>query len=277
MPPGARPRPPSPAARRALSLPSGGERHAPDAGQPPAGAAARGRRAGWAGDPRVLGRGGGAVTLHRLLTLSPTALAHSISRYGSVPALVASLFVMALQTFLPFIPFFVITGANVLIFGFWRGAALTYVGAFLGDSLAFWVTRRFGRAFVVRWLPERAMDHWVRYFQRRRGAWLVVFSRTMPVIPAGLVNLAAGLADMPYPPFAIATLIGNLPAAILNSLLGHDLFTFSQNKWHLAEVVGVFVVLSLLGELWLRLNPVEEDRPASRPFARRNGPRVPRP
>jgi uncharacterized membrane protein YdjX (TVP38/TMEM64 family) len=200
--------------------------------------------------------------------LSPSSLAHAIAQWGMGYALAASLFLMAVQTFLPFIPFFILTGANVLVFGFWPGSLLNYLGAFLGDSVAYWVFRRYGRGWALRWVRTSARERWEGYFRRRRGFLLVVLSRLMPVIPAGLVNIAAALADMDYPSFALATLLGNAPASVLNGLLGHDIFTFGQNKVHLLQVVGVFAFLSLAGELWLRLSSRDGQAP---PAAGRSG------
>jgi len=184
-------------------------------------------------------------------------VASTLSHFGFL-AVAVSLVLMALQTFLP-IPFFLIAGANVLLWGFTKGSAYNYVGAFLGDSFAYWLVRRYGRAWVLRILPERMMHRWVSYFRHRRGFIIVIISRLVPLMPAGIINMSAGLADMDYGPFALATLIGNVPATLLNGMLGHDVFTFGQNKYHLLEVVAVFALLTLLGELWLRLNPSEDD------------------
>ena len=200
--------------------------------------------------------------------MSPASLLAAIqfSQLGIVEVAV-SLILMGLQTFLPFIPFFVITGANVALWGFVVGSLYNYVGAFLGDSFAYWLVRRYGRAWVVRLVPERTMAHWMRYFQNRRGFVILIISRLVPLVPAGIINMAAGLADMEYRPFAVGTLIGNIPATLLNGLLGSYLFTFGKNKYHLLEILAVFALLTLLGELWLRLNPTEDDPP--RPVRRR--------
>lgn len=174
-----------------------------------------------------------------------------------------SLVLMGLQTFTPFIPFFIITGANVLIWGPVTGSLYNYFGAFLGDSIAYWFVRRYGRGWVVRLIPDRTMQRWLSYFRHRRGFVVLIISRLVPLMPAGIINMSAGLADMEYGPFALATLIGNVPATLLNGMLGSDLFTFSQNKYHLLEVLAVFALLTLLGELWLRLNPSEDEPPRS--------------
>jgi uncharacterized membrane protein YdjX (TVP38/TMEM64 family) len=201
-------------------------------------------------------------------------MAHAIafSHYGFVEVAV-SLVLMGLQTFLPFIPFFIITGANVQLWGFAQGSVYNFVGAFLGDSIAYWVVRRYGRAWVVRLVPERTMARWVAYFRHRRGFVVVIISRMVPVIPAGIINMAAGIAGMEYQPFALATLIGNVPATLLNGQLGHDLFTFGQNKYHLLEILAVFALLTLLGELWLRLNPPDDEPPRPVPKDRGASPR----
>ncbi|MCL6596360.1 MAG: TVP38/TMEM64 family protein [Firmicutes bacterium] len=222
-------------------------------------------------------QGEDGATTHEALSwhVSPNAVASAIAwpHFGLLEVAV-SMLLMGLQTFLPFIPFFLITGANVHLWGLVRGSLYNFVGAFLGDSFAYWVVRRYGRAWVVRLVPERVMARWVAYFRHRRGFVIVIISRLVPVVPAGVINMAAGLAGMEYRPFALATLVGNVPATVLNGMLGNDLFTFGQNKYHLLEILAVFALLTLLGELWLRLNPTDGDAPPSPPRGRR-GPRPP--
>lgn len=207
-----------------------------------------------------------AFSLH----LSPTSMAHAIlhTHYAFLEVAV-SLVLMGVQTFTPFIPFFVITGANVYLWGPVTGSIYNFLGAFLGDSIAYWFVRRYGRAWVVRLIPDRTMERWLSYFRHRRGFVVLIISRLVPLMPAGIINMSAGLADMEYGPFALATLIGNVPATLLNGMLGNDIFTFGQNKYHLLEIVAVFALLTLLGELWLRLNPTEDEPP--RPSSKGRG------
>ena len=55
-----------------------------------------------------------------------------------------------IQTFIPFIPFLVLAGANVLVFGLWGGFWVTWVSAVLASILMFYLARTVGRDWAKR-------------------------------------------------------------------------------------------------------------------------------
>ena len=107
----------------------------------------------------------------------------------------------------------VLTLAGGAVFGFVWGAVLNTIGANLGASAAFWVTRRLGREGLQAFLGARlrALD---RVSAEQGFAWLLRL-RLIPVVPFNLLNIAAGLTAMPWRTFAAATAIGILPATLI--------------------------------------------------------------
>jgi len=109
--------------------------------------------------------------------------------------------------------------AVLLLAGFYaqRGAvslpavmAVAFVGALLGDSIAYFVGRFAGRKIVDKWggrrlLPQRRIDRFDRYFAEY-GMWAVTLGRITPVFRA-FNTFAAGMSRMPFLRFFVAVVM----------------------------------------------------------------------
>ena len=108
----------------------------------------------------------------------------------------ASIALMVVHSFVPF-PAELIAFANGMIYGPLWGTVITWVGAMLGASIAFWLARRLGRPFVERIVSQnewRVLDDWAA----SNGWQVVLVSRFIPVIAFNLINYAAGLTKMSW-------------------------------------------------------------------------------
>lgn len=94
----------------------------------------------------------------------------------------------------------------------WLLFALTAVGAVLGDSMGYWMGRRFGprleRSRAGRWVGA---ERWRRAddLVARRGPGAVALGRWVGILRA-LVPPAAGMARMPYRRFLLANVLGGV-------------------------------------------------------------------
>lgn len=152
-----------------------------------------------------------------------------------------------LQTLVPFIPFVVVAGVNVLLFGFWPGFIVNYVFACLGAVIAYFVAKNLGRAWVQSKLSK--YSHLDKFNDRlkRHGIWFIVASRIIPVLPSFAINLGAAVMKVRTRHFIIGTLIGKAPMIFLESLIGHDLLHFGEHKGRLMILLIVFAVMLALG------------------------------
>ena len=83
--------------------------------------------------------------------------------------------------------------------------AVAFVGAMLGDTIAYIVGRFAGRRLLTRWhrlLPEPRLARFDRYFAEY-GLWAVALGRVTPVFRA-FNTFAAGLSRMSFARFLIA-------------------------------------------------------------------------
>jgi uncharacterized membrane protein YdjX (TVP38/TMEM64 family) len=108
---------------------------------------------------------------------------------------------------------FVLTLAGGVVFGLERGVVLNTIGANLGASAAFGLARMLGKDAVAAILGAR-FSRMQRFAETGGFLWLLRL-RLIPVVPFNLLNLAAGLAGMPWRTFAAATALGIVPGTVI--------------------------------------------------------------
>lgn len=84
-------------------------------------------------------------------------------------AVAVSFFLMVFQSVAAPLPAFLITFANAAIWGWWRGAILSWSSAMAGAILCFMIARIAGRDVVEKLTTKFAMDSIEQYFERYPG------------------------------------------------------------------------------------------------------------
>lgn len=120
--------------------------------------------------------------------------------------------VIAPLSFLPLLPF------AVALWGPFTAAVLSVVGWWVGAMIAFWIARKYGYPVVRRLLEIERIERIEKIIPPQNLFWSVVFFRV--VLPVDLLSYALGLfTNMKTVPYALATLMGIIPFALLFSYL----------------------------------------------------------
>jgi uncharacterized membrane protein YdjX (TVP38/TMEM64 family) len=120
---------------------------------------------------------------------------------------------------------FVLTLAGGVVFGFERGVVLNTIGANLGANAAYALARVLGKDAVAALLGAR-FSRMQRFAETGGFLWLLRL-RLIPIVPFNLLTLAAGVAGMPWRPFAAATALGIVPGTVVYTLFADAMVTGS--------------------------------------------------
>ncbi len=96
--------------------------------------------------------------------------------------------------------------------GFWLVVLAGTLGSWMGSAITYWVSLRFGRAFIERfgkWIhitPEK-IDRAERFVHRYEAGG-IFFARLLPVV-RHLISIPAGLVGMNFKTFSTMTLSGS--------------------------------------------------------------------
>lgn len=98
------------------------------------------------------------------------------------------------------------------------------LGSIVGANISYLIALRGGRALILRYgirvgLTSQRLDQAEAFFQRR-GAWAVVIGRIISGVRA-YISYVAGLFEMPYPRFLVATTVGALIWPLLAAGAGY--------------------------------------------------------
>lgn len=151
-------------------------------------------------------------------TLDVEAIKAYILSFG-IWAPVISFLLMIFQSLAAPLPAFLITFANAALFGWVKGAILSWTSAMAGAVICFYIARIYGRNTVEKMTNKFALEEVDKFFDKY-GNYAILIARLFPFMSFDLVSYAAGLTSMGLWSFFWATGVGQLPATIVYSYVG---------------------------------------------------------
>ncbi|MGE5422162.1 MAG: TVP38/TMEM64 family protein [Ignavibacteriales bacterium] len=152
------------------------------------------------------------------------------------------------QAMFPVFPSFVLAGAAGLIFGFWEGFFMAWLGSLAGACCEFYLIRlaRWDRlrAFI---LSRYKID--VKKVKPSLGFWTIVLARIFPVVPTPVINVVSGISGVSFGIFLAASAVGKLPTALAFSGVGVH-FYYSHN---IVESLLLLLAVFVFGAVGVRV------------------------
>jgi uncharacterized membrane protein YdjX (TVP38/TMEM64 family) len=167
------------------------------------------------------------------------ALLERYSEFGPLPGILLPL----LEALLPILPLVVFVIANALAYGMWAGFLYSWIGVCIGAMLVFLLARWFGRRFGPR--IRRRYPKTERFFTwvERKGFTPIFLLSCFPFSPSALVNISAGLSNMPLHTFMTAIILGKAVMIFMLSFIGYDLQAMVDQPWRIVVAAAVLVLM----------------------------------
>ena len=178
------------------------------------------------------------VAEHRLLAGLTFVLAYAFMVAFSLPVAVVA------------------TPVGGFLFGTWTGACLSVVAATLG-SIAVFLAARYACRDLFRARAGATLARLEEGFRHNDFSYLL-FLRLVPVFPFWLINIVPALLGMRLKRYALATLLGIVPASIVYASVGAGLGAVLKRgeQPNLGIIFEWHILLPLLGLAALALLPV---------------------
>lgn len=176
------------------------------------------------------------------MLLDAHTLRAELSNYGLF-APVAFILLQAAQVILAPVPGQILAFVGGYLFGPLLGTLYSLIGATLGSTIAFFLSRRLGRPVVEDLLhPETlaAVDGFVEE-HGRVGVFLVFL---LPGLPDDALCLVAGLTTIPLGQLVVLSIVGRLPAYLLITLAGARIAT--QDHFEAGLILGGLALVTLV-------------------------------
>ncbi|MDF2556209.1 MAG: hypothetical protein K0R71_37 [Bacillales bacterium] len=157
-----------------------------------------------------------------------------------------------LDSFLGFLPLWVIVGVNVSVFGFWPGFLVSFVGSVLGTISLFLLLRKVGRNKVTNFLYRPNKKHPVLDWIDHSGFGPVFILFCFPFTPSFFTNIFAAVSKIRTLPYICGITLGKLVMILIVSVIGHDIKSLIDHP------VRTFYVLLAISALWYAGKIVEK-------------------
>lgn len=167
--------------------------------------------------------------------------------YGAWAPMV-SLALMMLQAIISPIPAFALSIANGLVFGAFWGTVLSLAGRAAAATLCFYLARALGQDAMESLVGAKAARRSERWLEQW-GVQAVLLTRLIPFFSFDLVSYAAGLSRLRFDRFILATVIGEIPAAVLYSWVGARA---PDHIWILLLANGAVFLAAVTVSYWLK-------------------------
>ena len=184
----------------------------------------------------------------KLGSLNLESVIELIRGYGAYAAVI-SFFLMILQSILSPIPALLITLSNAAVFGWWKGALLSFWSSMVGAALCFYIARTLGRDVVEKITTKTGLAKVDEFFERY-GKNSILICRLLPFVSFDIVSYAAGLTPIKFWDFFIATGLGQLPATIVYSYLGNLAGSTKTIFISIVCVVALSALVYMIGKIY---------------------------
>lgn len=161
-------------------------------------------------------------------------------------AIITSLLLSIIIAVLGIAPSVFITGANILFFGFWPGAFISFLGEAIGAVVAFFLYRKGFKAKTQKALLKFPRLKQLIEAQGQQAFSLILSLRLLLFVPSGLVSFAAAIGKVSMSVFLIASSLGKIPALLIEAYSVYQVTQFGwQGKLVLTLIACILVYLAI--------------------------------
>ncbi|WP_419741801.1 TVP38/TMEM64 family protein [Paraclostridium dentum] len=174
------------------------------------------------------------------MDIGPNDIQKYVTSFGKLAPLVY--IVMFALVPLTLFPDSILAIGGGIIFGLYKGYIYTLVGALIGASLSFYISRKLGRNFVKKITKEK-LDY-IEEMINTKGFFVILLLRLIPLFPFDVISYGAGLTNIKYRDFIFATIVGTIPGILVFTNIGAQSVDIGSNSFYLSIMALILLILS---------------------------------
>lgn len=174
--------------------------------------------------------------------------------------LIGGFFLILLESIIPALPLGVFIGMNILAFGNVTGFLLSYFSTIIGCMLSFSLFKYVVKDLVLRILNNKTIAKVEVYMEKIKKLDFncLVILIALPVTPASLVNVAAGLSKMDSKKYLLALLIGKLSIVYFWGYIGSSILKDIKNPQVILKMIILVLITYIISKIIEKIIKVEE-------------------
>lgn len=174
--------------------------------------------------------------------MSPGQLKNYIESFGMLGPLVY----IILFTIVPLtlFPDSILAISGGMCFGLVFGSIYTMIGAACGGTFSFFLSRWIGSQFI----KNKTESNTLKKVINEKGFLIVLLLRLIPLFPFDVISYGAGLSNIKYKDFILATLIGIIPGVLVFNNIGTQVSNIGSKNFYIS--IALLIILVLVGNFF---------------------------
>ena len=174
--------------------------------------------------------------------------------------LIGGFFLILLESIIPVLPLGVFIGMNMLAFGNVTGFFLSYFSTIIGCMVSFSVFKYVVKDLVLRILNNKTIEKVEVYMEKIKKLDFncLVILIALPITPASLINMLAGLAKMASKKYLLALIIGKLAIVYFWSYIGSSILKDIKNPQVILKMIILVLITYIISKIIEKIIKVEE-------------------
>lgn len=168
-------------------------------------------------------------TFDILLSRDKTRTKEYFNQFGIWGPLAIIIFII-LQMFLIFFPSWLPTIIAVLAYGFWQGVLISLTGILIASTIGYYVGTHLKEPILKRIFGKKKlnqMDFWIHNY----SFGTVVLFRISPFLSNDGISFIAGMVQMGYKKYILATLLGIVPLTLAIAYFSESIETLKSGLY----------------------------------------------
>ena len=130
--------------------------------------------------------------------------------------------------------------AGGLAFGLYKGYIYTAIGALIGGTISFYISRKLGRN-IVKKLTKDKLDN-IETMVNTKGFSIILLLRLIPLFPFDVISYGAGLTSVKYKDFIMATFLGTIPGILVFNNIGAQALNIGSNNFYISIALLILLI-----------------------------------
>ena len=154
--------------------------------------------------------------------------------------------------------------AGGYVFGTITGTILSLIAGAIGSSIAFWLTRKYGKEILEKMVAKKHIIQFNHLF-KKRGISAAFISYIIPMFPSDAVSLMLGLTQISFHTFLGLYFISHIPRYLIVNAVGSDLLHgLSATTFVILSFGLVLILIAIFKEkikkfMFKELHEIEKD------------------
>ncbi|MDQ6813431.1 MAG: VTT domain-containing protein [Bacteroidota bacterium] len=167
-----------------------------------------------------------------------------IDLFNSYPdyAFLCSIAINILVAVAGVLPSVFLTAANILFFGFWKGATVSFAGEAIGAVIAFWLYRKGFKKNIQSKSTNYPLVQKLLQSEGKEAFIAIISLRLIPFVPSGIITFTAAIGRVSLLTFFIASSLGKIPALLFESYAAYQVTAFNWQGKVILLLAGLYLL-----------------------------------